>query len=338
MKLSALKSSSISPQYKCRSIPQFRTHETFACKRFPRSSFLSPATTTKKLRNGLGDNLRHKGTAWRRIDLQGRPVAFEFYEHDAGPPQRNDQLVKVDDGSVSVILMSHSSKKRAGSKIPNQYLQLRGQPMARWSFATLLAMREVGEVIVVCDLDWRHVFEEGFENTSQNGNLPFLGKRVKFVEAGQDRQSSLIAGFREVSEEIALVAIHEVERPLVTQDECSRCFLDGISFGASVLGVPVKPTIKQVKNYGFVVRTLERSALMEVQSPQAISPTTLREVLDIIVRHNISGTDEMSIVEALGKPVKVSQGEYTNLEVTSRDELAIAEQILEERARPEVYA
>jgi 2-C-methyl-D-erythritol 4-phosphate cytidylyltransferase len=96
-----------------------------------------------------------------------------------------------------------------------------------------------------------------------------------------------------------------------------------------VLGVPVKPTIKEVGEDGRVVRTLNRSLLWEVQTPQCIRPGLLKEGFDLVARENLEVTDDVSIIEAMGLPVKVTPGSYSNLKITTPDDLIAAEQFLD---------
>jgi len=210
-----------------------------------------------------------------------------------------------------------------GADIPKQYLELCGRPIATWSLRTFLAMPEVGEVVIVCDPSWRHLFEEALSKESSR-------KPIKFALPGAERQDSMANGFKETSPGASLVAIHDSARPLVTAEECATCFRDAMIVGAAVLGVPVKPTIKEVAEDGFVVKTLERSTLWEVQTPQVIEPALLREGLDMVARDGLAVTDDVSIIEAMGKPVKITKGLYTNIKVTTPDDMSIAERFLGE--------
>jgi 2-C-methyl-D-erythritol 4-phosphate cytidylyltransferase len=107
---------------------------------------------------------------------------------------------------------------------------------------------------------------------------------------------------------------------------------DALTVGAAVLGVPVKPTIKEIGADGFVVKTLQRSALWEVQTPQVIVPSLLQEGIELVARESLEVTDDVSIIESMGKPVKITKGTYTNIKVTTPDDMSVAERFLDERA------
>ncbi|KAJ9513997.1 hypothetical protein QJQ45_021078 [Haematococcus lacustris] len=96
-----------------------------------------------------------------------------------------------------------------------------------------------------------------------------------------------------------------------------REVLEIIIVGAAVLGVPVKPTIKEVDAQGLVVKTLQRSKLWEVQTPQVIRTELLRNGFALVKAQGLDVTDDVSIIEALGKPVRVTPGSYTNIKISN---------------------
>ena len=140
-------------------------------------------------------------------------------------------------------------------------------------------------------------------------------------------------GFAATRPDAALVAIHDSARPLVTAEEVRACLADASEHGAAVLGVPVKPTIKEEDGSGFVARTLQRSLLWEVQTPQVMRPGLLRAGFELVEREGLEVTDDVSIIEALGEPVKLTRGEYTNIKVTTPDDMSVAEGFLAERVK-----
>ena len=134
----------------------------------------------------------------------------------------------------------------------------------------------------------------------------------------------------QVSDTALIVAVHDSARPLVSPQDAARCMRDGAAVGAAVLGVPVKPTIKEVDKDMNVVKTLVRAALWEVQTPQCIRPALLREGFELVKRNDLEVTDDVSIIEAMGLPVKITPGSYTNIKVTTPDDMSVAVGFLEE--------
>ncbi|KFM29052.1 2-C-methyl-D-erythritol 4-phosphate cytidylyltransferase, chloroplastic [Auxenochlorella protothecoides] len=240
---------------------------------------------------------------------------------DAAENSGGAQPPKVGPGEVSVVLLSGGTGKRMGAAIPKQYLKILGEPICTYSFRTFLAMPEVAEVVVVCDPSWRHVFEEAYAGSTQHAALVFS-------QPGVERQDSVFNGFQVIRPSSTLVAIHDSARPLVKPEHVRLCLQDAAQVGAAVLGVQAKATIKEVDGALGVVRTLRRDALWEVQTPQVIAPVLLRAGFDLVRRRGLEVTDDVSIVEALGEPVRVTSGSYTNIKVTTPSDILIAERFL----------
>ncbi len=123
--------------------------------------------------------------------------------------------------------------------------------------------------------------------------------------------------------------MHDSARPLLTAADASKCFVDALHIGAAVLGVQVKPTIKEVDASLNVIKTLQRSKLWEVQTPQVIRPSLLKQGFELVKSKNLEVTDDVSIIEALGLPVKITPGSYTNIKVTTPDDMSVAEKFLD---------
>ncbi|KAM6590436.1 hypothetical protein CsatA_013041 [Cannabis sativa] len=225
----------------------------------------------------------------------------------------------VEKKSVSVVLLAGGKGKRMGANMPKQYLPLLGQPIALYSFYTFSKMIEVTEIVVVCDPSYEDIFEDSKDK---------IHVGLKFALPGKERQDSVYSGLQAIDPNSKLVCIHDSARPLVTTEEVKKVIEDGWLHGAAVLGVPVKATIKEANNASFVTKTLDRKKLWEMQTPQVIKPELLKEGFELVNRENLEVTDDVSIVEHLGHPVYITEGAYTNIKVTTPDDLLLAERIL----------
>ncbi|XP_061357270.1 2-C-methyl-D-erythritol 4-phosphate cytidylyltransferase, chloroplastic [Gastrolobium bilobum] len=225
----------------------------------------------------------------------------------------------VRDKSVSVVLLAGGKGKRMGASMPKQYLPLLGQPIALYSFYTFSHMVEVKEIIVVCDPSYKDIFQDSKGNDQAE---------LKFALPGKERQDSVYSGLQAVDSNSELVCIHDSARPLVLSGDVKKVLKDGLLNGAAVLGVPVKATIKEANSESFVVRTLDRKTLWEMQTPQVIKPELLRKGFELVNREGLEVTDDVSIVEHLKHPVYITEGSYTNIKVTTPDDLLLAERIL----------
>ncbi|KAF3440659.1 hypothetical protein FNV43_RR18943 [Rhamnella rubrinervis] len=225
----------------------------------------------------------------------------------------------VKDKSVSVILLAGGKGKRMGASMPKQYLPLLGQPIALYSLYTFSYMTEVKEIVVVCDPSYRDIFE---------GTTEKIQVELKFTLPGKERQDSVYSGLQAVDLSSELVCVHDSARPLVSSEDVEKVLKDGWLNGAAVLGVPVKATIKEANSKSFVVRTLDRRTLWEMQTPQVIKPELLKKGFEFVNREGLEVTDDVSIVEHLKHPVYITEGSYTNIKVTTPDDLLLAERIL----------
>ncbi|KAL2959746.1 hypothetical protein AAZX31_17G002300 [Glycine max] len=221
--------------------------------------------------------------------------------------------------SVSVVLLAGGQGKRMGASMPKQYLPLFGQPIALYSFHTFFHLVQVKEIIVVCDPSYKDIFEDA------KGDYQ---AELKFALPGKERQDSVYNGFQAVDPNSELVCIHDSARPLVLSADVKKVLKDGLLNGAAVLGVPVKATIKEANRESFVVKTLDRKTLWEMQTPQVIKPELLRKGFELVNREGLEVTDDVSIVEHLKHPVYITQGSYTNIKVTTPDDMLLAERIL----------
>jgi len=222
--------------------------------------------------------------------------------------------------SVSLVLLAGGVGKRMGANMPKQYLPLLGKPIALYSLETMSKMAEFKEVVVVCDPSYKDVFE------GADCPLP-----MKFALPGAERQDSVSNGLTEISEDSSLVCIHDSARPLVTVEEVLQVLGDAMEVGAAVLGVQCKATVKEATDDGMVVKTLDRSKLWEMHTPQVIRPQVLRDGFKLVAEKGLEVTDDVSIVEQMGLPVRITKGSYENLKVTTPEDLLIAERLLGER-------
>ena len=156
-------------------------------------------------------------------------------------------------------------------------------------------------------------------------------KLKKVLSGGKRRQDSVSNGLKKVSEEAVVVLVHDGARPLVTHDIIQRSIEEAVKYEAVTTAVPVKDTIKISDADGFVCETPERNTLWAVQTPQVFKKELLLEAYNNAENLNIQATDDAMLVERLGHKIKLVEGSYENIKITTPEDIAIAEAILKYR-------
>ena len=239
-------------------------------------------------------------------------------------------------GNVGFVLLAGGTGSRMKANMPKQFLELKGMPVLHHSLD--LFLNRLPAVCGEAGLKGPPVVALVLDPKYQPEYQPIVDKyegRLAFANPGVERQGSVENGVKKVAEmaggECTYVAIHDSARPLVTVEEISNVVRDAKETGAAVLGVPCKATIKESEDGSTVLRTIPRSRLWEVHTPQVIEIEKLQEGFKKVEEEGLEVTDDVSIIEAMGEPVKLTLGEYTNLKITTPEDMDVATAILNER-------
>lgn len=157
-----------------------------------------------------------------------------------------------------------------------------------------------------------------------------ITKLKECTVGGDTRQQSVINGIRCISKDTELVAVHDGARPLVKPEHIEKAIKDALVFGGATLGVPVKDTIKVVDD-GLITDTPPRKSLYITQTPQIFKKKLYFEGIDFALEHNLDFTDDCQLVEAIGGKVYMTTGDYTNIKITTPEDIKLAETLLEMR-------
>jgi 2-C-methyl-D-erythritol 4-phosphate cytidylyltransferase len=149
-------------------------------------------------------------------------------------------------------------------------------------------------------------------------------KVSKIVPGGKWRQESVKNGIDALPKDVDIVAIHDGVRPLITQAMIEDSIHAAGQYGAVVLAIPVKETIKMSNPDGTVLKTLDRESLWQVQTPQAFQIDVIREAHNRATADGFVGTDDASLVERLGVKVHILTGSHTNIKITTPEDLVLA--------------
>lgn len=222
-----------------------------------------------------------------------------------------------DDLKIAVILVAGGIGSRMRSIIPKQYLHIEGRPIVDYSFALFASMPEISEIVVVCAKEYRSYF--------QHANDKIM---LTFAEPGLRRQDSVYNGLQALQREASLICVHDAVRPCITVELVRRVIQAAAEYGAATAAMPLKFTLKQADEKGFVQRTLDRSLLWEIQTPQVMKKALFEKGFEKANEAQITVTDDVLLIELLGHPVKLVEGSYNNVKVTTPEDLFMCERVL----------
>jgi len=197
---------------------------------------------------------------------------------------------------------------------------LAGEPVLSYSLASFQQSAHVDEVVLVMSSG---NIDDGRRVVDSLAATKVVGVCV----GGKRRQDSVREGLARLTNG-DIVAVHDAARPFVTEGMIADGVVLATEHGAAIAGVPVKDTIKSVGDDNIVVETLRRDGLWAIQTPQIFRSQLLREAHERVVD---DVTDDASMVERLGHPVRVYMGSHENIKVTTPDDLLVAEAILRRR-------
>lgn len=215
-------------------------------------------------------------------------------------------------GFSSAVIVAGGSGSRMGR--PKQMLPLGAKPVLVRTVEAFLQTPEIKEIVVVTPSENREELQKRFPG-------------IVFADPGKTRLLSVKNGFLKTSAASQLVAVHDGARPLVEPAHISACLQAARQYGAAVLAVPVKDTVKVCEG-GFVQNTLDRAVLWAAQTPQCYRRPVLAEALEKFGQEE-GATDESQLVEKLGIKVRVVPSSYKNNKITTPEDLIFAEALLE---------
>ncbi len=228
-------------------------------------------------------------------------------------------------GLVTAIIAAAGSGSRIGSSSYKQFIELNGKPVIVHTLEKFQQSSEIDEMVVVFPPDKVDEF---------SGRIAAYGfhKPIRFVAGGERRQDSVHQGFLSINgKQTELVVIHDAVRPLVEADLIQRVVERARLTGAAVTAIQAVDTIKEVSSQDVVIATLNRSALRQVQTPQAFAYSIMREAFQRAYADDYYGTDDSSLVERIGIQVAVVPGSTLNIKITTAADVKFAELMLKER-------
>lgn len=224
---------------------------------------------------------------------------------------------------VTAIIVAAGEGRRIGGPVSKSFLPIAGRPLMLRTLDRFFSTQSIGKVIlVVAD-------KELGQSQRLIGSDPNLSHRSWVLQAGgATRQESVRRGLDRLDPDCEIVAIHDGARPFVSSSLIDRCIEEAYRVGAVVIGVPVRDTIKVVSEEHWVQATPARNMLWEIQTPQVFRKEIIVQAHDWGDRQALEATDDSTLVEQIGKPVFLLEGERTNIKITVPEDLLLAEALL----------
>ena len=219
----------------------------------------------------------------------------------------------------SVIIVAAGSGKRMKAGINKQFLLIDGKEILAHTIDKFYNCDEIGEIIVCVKENEEEMLKEKI--ISKYGY-----KDIKIAYGGKERQDTIKNGLEKLDEDSEIVLIHDGARPFIEDEIIKNAISETKEHGATVVGVPVKDTIKIVKD-GKITDTPDRSIVWAAQTPQSFK----REIVEVSYKNayekGIYGTDDAMLAEYAGYEVHMVKGSYDNIKITSPEDMGFAESI-----------
>ena len=217
----------------------------------------------------------------------------------------------------SVVIVAGGKGTRMGEKISKQFLEIDQKPILYYTIKAFEDCNEIDEIIVVIGENDINYFNNNIKDIYK------FKKLNKVVYGGKERQNSVYNGLK-ACENSEIVLIHDGARPFINKNIIKKGIEFAKKYGASACGVIPKDTIKVKDKNGLSINTLKRSELVAVQTPQCFKYELIMKAHDYIQDNDIQLTDDTMAVELFGKTVYLYEGDYTNIKITTPEDLILA--------------
>jgi len=210
-----------------------------------------------------------------------------------------------------------------GGDLAKPFLPIAGRPLVLRTLDRMFAAKTVEQVVLVVAAEEMGRCRALLGADAQLSHRPYL-----LQAGGGTRQQSAQRGLARIGADINIVIIHDGARPFVSAALIDRCVASAAVHGAVVVGLPALNTIKLVGDDHWIRSTPDRGLLWEIQTPQIFQRDLIVTAHQWAVRRGIDATDDAMVVELMGKPVFVVEGERSNLKITVPEDLQLAEAMI----------
>lgn len=220
-----------------------------------------------------------------------------------------------------VVIVAAGTGSRMNMGINKQFIKLEGKEIIAYTIEKFYNNSNIEDIVVVVKEDESEFFKKEILDK-------YNFKNIKIAYGGKERQDSVYNGLKLLDKKCHVVLIHDGARPFVSDKIIDNCIKEAKNHKAVVVGVPVKDTIKVIDKDKYIVDTPNRSVLWAVQTPQTFDYNILIDAYKDAFKNGFYGTDDAMLVERIGYKVKMVEGSYNNIKITTQEDLNIGSQIL----------
>jgi len=213
---------------------------------------------------------------------------------------------------TSAIIVAAGLGTRMGPNVDKLFLEVNGHPIVSYTWRQFELAREIDEIVLVVREGMQPAFAELAEKYQ-------FRKQYRLVPGGKERQNSVWNGLETLTGEI--VAIQDGARPCTSQELIAATIAGAREVGAAVAAQPVTDTVKESRDGRLVERTLDRSRLWTVQTPQTFRVEIIRRALAEVFKRGLVVTDDTAACELVGQPIKLVVSTQPNPKVTRPEDL-----------------
>ncbi|MDP2921770.1 MAG: 2-C-methyl-D-erythritol 4-phosphate cytidylyltransferase [Candidatus Omnitrophota bacterium] len=222
---------------------------------------------------------------------------------------------------VAAIIPAAGAGTRLKSRTEKPYIKIGNKPILSRTLLALSKNKDIKEILVSVG---KSKLDKARKEIIQKYNI----KKARLVIGGKERGDSVFNALKAVSKDMDYVLIHDGIRPFVTDGLIRGLLREASRHGAAIAAVPVKPTLKLVGENGFIKGTPPREYYWEAQTPQVFKRDMIDRAYRIARRKKIKATDDSMLVERLGVKPKIVLGSYSNIKITTKEDLELAKIIL----------
>jgi 2-C-methyl-D-erythritol 4-phosphate cytidylyltransferase len=227
----------------------------------------------------------------------------------------------------AVILPAAGKSTRFKDRDKKPFTHLDGRAVWLRTAEFFVTRDDVCQTILVLSPQDRELFR-----TRHQAHIAFMN--LTLADGGAERFESVANALQLVKPEADFVAVHDAVRPCLTETLLNAVFAEAVKSGAALLAVPVPDTLKQVDAQRQVRGTVSREGLWQAQTPQVFRREWLQQAYAERAKLGKDITDDAQLVEAAGHPVRVVDGAATNIKITTKSDLILAEAILKAMPKP----